>query len=113
MDECGIEQPKQPSRYKLAVRKFRRHHGITQYELATKLGFDTQITLSKYESGVLNPSFYLVVQILEAYPETPEDLARDLLLSVIEIAQGVYRFPYTTKSFEECLTLLNNMGFKI
>ena len=68
--------------YKLAfkenLRRLRIEKGMTQTQLAQKLGVD-QRTISAWEKGVCEPSLSIVLTLCEIFDETLEGLLTDSL----------------------------------
>ena len=63
--------------YKLAfqenLRRLRMEKGITQTQLAQKLGVD-QRTISAWEKGVCEPSLSIVILLCDIFDETLEEI---------------------------------------
>ncbi len=59
------------------IRKFRQRQGLTQHDLAEKIGV-TEKQISKIETGVHYPKFENFVKILDSLDITLKDFAEDI-----------------------------------
>lgn len=59
--------------FKENLRRLRLEKGITQAQLAQKLGVD-QRTISAWEKGVCEPSLSIILTLCEIFDETIEEI---------------------------------------
>ena len=53
--------------FKDIVRQLRKERGMTQQELADKIGLTTKVTISQYETGKRKPSFEMIEALADVF----------------------------------------------
>lgn len=53
--------------FKDIVRQLRKERGLTQQELADKIGLTTKVTISQYETGKRKPSFEMIEALADVF----------------------------------------------
>ena len=61
------------------LRTLRKRHGLTQHELAARLGFASQGYIHFLETGKKLPNAVLVIKIADLFQVTTDQLLRDEL----------------------------------
>ena len=86
----------------LAIRKRRKELGLSQSELASRLGYKDHSTLAKVETGVND----ITVDTLFKYAEALGLSATDLLSYSLDEAKGIYRLDFdylpTLPNIDDC-----------
>ena len=74
----------------LAIRKRRKELGLSQSELASRLGYKDHSTLAKVETGVND----ITIDTLFKYAKALDISATDLLNHSLDEAEGIYRLDF-------------------